>query len=32
MQIDGYHALTYIAARFAGFTASDHNIIAYSAH
>ncbi len=31
MQIDGHHALTYIAARLAGFTAPDANIIAYSA-
>lgn len=31
MQIDGHHGLTYIAARLAGFTAADAQIIAYSA-
>ncbi len=31
MQIDGHHALTYIAARFAGFSALEANIVAYSA-
>lgn len=31
MQIDGHHALTYIAARFAGFSVEEANIVAYSA-
>ncbi|QYJ85550.1 hypothetical protein K0I73_15310 [Shewanella mesophila] len=31
MQIDGHHALTYIAARFAGFDAEDASKVAYSA-
>ncbi len=31
MQIDGHHGLTYIAARLAGFTAYDAQVIAYSA-
>lgn len=31
MQIDGHHALTYIAARFAGLSAKEANIVAYSA-
>ena len=31
MQIDGHHALTYIAARFAGFEAEDASKVAYSA-
>lgn len=31
MQIDGHHALTYIAARLAGFSASQSSKIAYSA-
>ncbi|MCP4992804.1 MAG: hypothetical protein GY934_03310 [Gammaproteobacteria bacterium] len=31
MQIDGHHALTYIAARFAGFPHAKASIIAYSA-
>ena len=31
MQIDGHHALTYIAARCAGLTAEQASIVAYSA-
>ncbi len=31
MQIDGHHALTYIAARFAGFPQADAATIAYAA-
>lgn len=31
MQIDGHHALTYIAARFAGFPPTKASVIAYSA-
>jgi len=31
MQIDGHHGLTYIAARLAGFSAQDAQIIAHSA-
>lgn len=31
MQIDGHHALTYIAARFAGFSHQKAAVIAYSA-
>ncbi|GGI71389.1 DUF6765 family protein [Shewanella gelidii] len=31
MQIDGHHALTYIAARFAGFSQMQASTIAYSA-
>lgn len=31
MQIDGHHTLTYIAARLAGFTHKQANIISYSA-
>lgn len=31
MQIDGHHTLTYIAARFAGFTHKQASIVAYSA-
>ena len=31
MQIDFHHAVTYVAARLAGFSANDAGIIAHSA-